>query len=180
MPYPTTIGVGLMSYPSTVDSGQVAPWTTTQPELIQGATSSTLAANIVYCYVFELYGTATYSGMKIKTGSTASGTVDCGIYDSGGNLLVHCSSPSSLTASAVNTISFSANITLNPGRYIMALTPSSSSDTYFRTGSINAGMERAYTATNGGSAGVLPNTTGTLNTTTSCAVMSLVVVGGAP
>ncbi len=156
------------------------PWATTQTELIQGASSSTLGANTVYCYVFEVLATTTYSSMKIRIGATAAGTVDCGIYDSGGNLLIHCTASTALSANVVNTIAFSANITLNPGRYIMALTPSSASDNYFRTGSINSGMERAYTATNTGTAGVLPGTTGTLLVTTSCASMSLVVVGGAP
>ncbi len=165
-----------MSSPSTVDTGQVSPWTVTQAEIIQGASSSTLGANTVYCYVFELLATTTFSGTKVKMGATVTGTVDVGIYDSGGNLLIH-SGATAPTANTVSSITFTST-TLNPGRYIMAMTPSNSTDTYFRTGSIAAGMERAYTATTTGTSGVLPNTTGTLNTTTSCASMSLIVVGG--
>ena len=168
-----------MGYPTTVDTGQVTPWLLGAPEINSAASNGVLAANSVYLYVFELMAPVTVTSMRWRMGATATGTSDLGIYDGNGNLLGHTGA-STNTASTLMTVALTGgNLALSPGRYSLALCPSNATDTYFRANNMAQSVARCYIATNAGTAGVLPATTGAQTSTTACPVLAGIVSGGA-
>jgi len=179
MPNPTNTGGGLMGYPSSVDTGLITPWIIPSEENVMQGSSFTLTANTVYLYLLELQGPATIPSMRYRMGATATGTVDLGIYDGSGNLLGHTGAVSTV-ASGLNTINLISSLNLSPGRYALALCPSNSTDTYIGLTGAKAGGGRWATATNAGTAGVLPGTTGTILTATVSPITIADVTGGAP
>lgn len=168
-----------MGYPTTVDTGTVQPWIITNEEFLSQGSTFTLTANNVYLYLFEIAGPITIATMRYRIGATATGTVDLGLYDSGGNLLSHTGA-TAVAASNINSLSLLTTVNLSPGRYSMALCPSNSTDTYVGSSGLKNGGGRYALATNTGTAGVLPSTTGTILVSTFSIVVNAVVTGGAP
>jgi hypothetical protein len=173
-----------MGYPTTVDTGQP------QPVILQSlgleaavATGSgVLTANIVYLIAVTLTAGVSVSGMRWRVTATATGTTDLGLYDASGNLLVHTGAITNV-ASTTMTSNFSSNYALSPGNYYLALCPSNSTDTYGTTASLSTpgAVSDLRQATNAGTSGVLPSTTGVIAApTTRFPLFCGVVVGGLP
>src|SRR6266567_3875975 len=139
-------------------SGGAAPWLLNEAITTVG-TNVALVANTVYLIPVEVSGACVCTGIRFRT-VTATGTSDVGIYDVNGNLLAH--SGAVANSGALQTLNFLAPLSLAPGRYILAITPGNSTDTYQINGGNIAGLVDAYTATNAAVAGVLPATTGVL------------------
>ncbi len=157
-------------------TGIVAPWLLNESVTTVG-TNVVLVANTVYLVPIEVAGACTCTGIRFRT-VTATGTSDVGIYDANGNLLAH--SGAVANSGALQTLNLLAPLALAPGRYILAITPSNSTDTYQINGGNIAGLVDAYTATNAAVAGVLPNTTGVLVTSAQKLQIVGLIVGGAP
>lgn len=145
------------------------------------AVTTTYTANNVYLYAFEVEVPTAISGGKWRTGATATGTSDIGIYTFAGALLAHTGA----TANAANTSqspNFSGgNITLAPGQYFIGYCVSNSTDTIAGKGGLanSAGDNRWRQATNAATAGVLPNSTGGYTSNpANFPALALVVVGG--
>ena len=150
------------------------PWILNETVNAAG-TATALTANTVYLIPVEVTAPCTMTGIRVKVG-TATGTSDAGVYDANGNLLGH----SGAIANSVGNNTFAVPVALSAGRYILAITPSNSTDTYQINGGINAGLGTGYTATNAATAGVLPNTTGTLVASAQKVQMVGLISGGAP
>ncbi len=169
-----------MSYPSSIDTGQVQPWMIDQG-IGTDATSASgvLAANNVYLFPFELSVGVTITGMRWRMAVTVTGTTDMGIYDASGNLLAHTGVQTNV-ASNVNSANFASPLNLGPGRYYLALCPSNATDTYFRNAALGAAnaIVRAYQGATAGTAGVLPNTTGAISFIQTFPDMAALVSGG--
>ena len=171
-----------MGYPASVDTGQVTPWIIDGGNIAVGNSNAVLSANTVYLWAFEIYTWTVFTGMHWKVAATATGTTDAGIYDSNGNLLAHTGAITNV-ASTQNGAAFANSLSLAPGKYYMALCPSNSTDTYNRINNIQIGasdnaIARTYTATNAGTAGVLPNTTGGTSAASNMPAMAAVTSGG--
>jgi len=168
-----------MPYPTTVDSGQTPPWIITSEAAVLSSTSSTLATNTVYLFAFELFANISISGVRIRVGSTATGTTDLGIYDVNGNKLVSTGAVSN-SSNTTMTNNFSSNYALAPGKYFLAMCVSNNTDTLQRLSGVAnmAPATRFRLANNNGSSGVLPSTTGGTTSTTICPMMAGIVVGG--
>lgn len=148
--------------------------------LMAGSGTAVLAANTVYLYEIVVQVPVTVINMRWKMGSTATGTSDAGIYDSGGNLLGHTGATTN-TASQNMNVAMIANVLLSPGKYFIALCPSNATDTYSRInllGTTGSAIMPAYTATNSGTAGVLPATTGGTTLSGTCPVIAAAISGG--
>lgn len=182
MPAPSTTGGALMGYPTTVDTGQVAPLIIGSDTMAAVSVSGVMnAANEVDLFEFELSAQVTISGMRIRVTATATGTTDLGIYDVNGNLLTHTGAVANV-ASTTMTNNFAAAITLGPGVYYLAFCPSNNTDTYQRLAALtNVSTTSHYRrATTTGTAGVLPATTGAILAAVNAPMLSAVVVGGLP
>lgn len=140
--------------------------------------SGTIIANNVYLLSFELYTTATALSVAVRVGTTATGTTDGGIYDSSGNLLGHSGAITNVASTTMKNALTSA-LTLSPGQYFAGVTASNSTDTYIRISSTSgAACARERQATNTGTAGVLPATTGTLLPGATYPAIAVFFVGG--
>ncbi len=155
---------------------QPAPWLLNETIITVGS-SVLLVANTVYLIPVEVTGYCVATGIRFKT-TIATGTSDVGIYDVNGNLLGH--SGATANAVATSTFNFISPIPLSPGRYMLAITPSNSSDSYSSHSGNNAGLADTYTATNAATAGVLPNTTGGMTANSVKVQMVGLISGGAP
>lgn len=144
--------------------------------------TTTLAANTVYLYAFELAVPTAFSGGKWEMGATSTGVSDIGIYDvATGSLQVHLASAFSNVLNSQNVASFAATFTCPPGQWWMAFATSLGTDNV-RAAAPTASTvleSRARKATNGATIGVLPPTLGAILAPTGKhpAVM-LTVVGG--
>ncbi len=128
---------------------------------LAGVATGVLAANAVYLYAFEVQATITVTGARWRIGTAATGTTDIGIYTFAGNFLIDTGAVSNATATNMSA-NFTANLVLSPGQYFAALCPSNSTDNYLAvqgTSSV-AELTRFRLATNSGTSGVLPSTTG--------------------
>lgn len=183
MPLPSTV-TNNMGYPTTVDTGQVQPWIIEGYSFIPQNSSGTLTpANSVWTFSFEVTANITVTAMRWRMGATATGNSDLGIYDSGGNLLGHTGSVAN-TASVDCTANLTANLTLAPGRYYMAITNGNTTDTYNRLVNETAGtplIHRAGVAANTSTGGItpsLPSTLGAISATPNYVTCSAIVSGG--
>lgn len=159
---------------------QVTPWLLYNEGVAAGSGSGILTANNVYLWAFTLNVPLTITGMRWKVTATATGTTDVGLYDVNGNLLAHTGATAN-SANSTNSANFSSALALSPGRYYMAHCPSNSTDTYSRAVLLIAGSNAdtpSLLATNAGSAGVLPATTGGSSASANQPVMSCIVSGG--
>lgn len=96
------------------------------------ATGVSTAANAVFYYPFLVYEPATAVKMSYIVGGVQNGNCDLGIYDSSKNKLV---SSGTTAQGAINTLQ-ELDITdtaLTPGIYMMAITLSSATGTFFRS-----------------------------------------------
>ncbi len=141
----------------------IAPWTVSNDAAsLTGAATTVLTANVVYLYAFEVMASITVTGCKWHMGTTATGTTDVGVYDANGNLLGHTGAVANVASTNMSNALSGGNLTLAPGQYFLALCPSNSTDTYQ---AVSATSPKTPTSRNrqgvtGGTAGVLPTTTG--------------------
>ena len=151
-----------MPYPNTVDAGGIPPAIISSDATAVSAASGVLAGNVVYLYAFEITASIVISSMKFRVTATATGTTDAGIYDSNGNLLTHTGAVTNTANTTMTNALSGGNFSLAPGQYFSALCCSNSTDTYQRVspGNSYSPMSRMRQATNAGSVGVLPATTG--------------------
>lgn len=110
-------------------------------------------ANTVYLVGIENLTPVTLTGIRVKFATVGgTGHYDVGIYNSSGVLLAHAaSSNTALTtsAAALTPAFIGGAITLQPGRYWLALWIDNATDTIFKTaGSLN--MEVVQSGTNAG------------------------------
>src|ERR671924_515525 len=91
------------------------PWSLFDGDLGAG-TAGTLAANTTYLVGVWLPVAAIATGMVCRSGTTAAGHIDMGIYDVNGNLLGH-SGVSTYAASSVVNLPLLSNVSLPAGRY---------------------------------------------------------------
>lgn len=149
-------------------------WTIDADEALSSVASAALVANQVYLYACVVLTPVQVAGISLNA-ATPTGTVDVGIYDHNGNLLID--SGAIAAVNATHEYPFTSQITLAPGRYFLAMCPSVA-DAYFRKNGLPAGMSRTYQAVNNGTAGVLPATTGGETAASVLPQMSLQFVGG--
>lgn len=148
-------------------------------DIAVGTAAAALTANQVYLYAFEINGPCTADAGRWKMGATVTGTTDMGVYNAAGALLAHTGAVVNV-ANTNMSANFLSSVTLAPGRYFLALCPSNGTDTYNRASAVGTGISRTCQATNAGTAGVLPSTTGTILQNGTCPVMAMHIVGGAP
>lgn len=181
MPAPTTTGVGLMGYPSTVDTGQVVPAIiSNEVGAMVGNNNTTLTQNAVYLFAFEVNSNTTILGGKWWCGSTAASTANMAIYTLAGSIVSGSDSGAvNNSASSVASFTYSTPVTLAPGQYFMAFASATGTDTYIvRSGAGNSTNMRERKATNSLSAGSMPTSTGTLLQQNVAVCCSLTVSGG--
>lgn len=123
-------------------------------------TTGGLTANNVYLHEIVVQVPVTATSLRWGMFATATGTTDIGIYNSAGTLLVHSGATTNVVSSN-NSVSI-ASTALTPGVYYLALCPSNGTDTYARIINLFSANPRSPSllATNTGTAGVLPGTTG--------------------
>ncbi len=157
-----------MGYASTVDTGQVTPWSLTHPALAAAPSATSpvaLVLNTTYLVPVELYADCILTAIRVAHAATSAGNVDLGIYDSSGNRLDHSGVASANTfASKSQQLSLSnGNLSLSKGRYYLALWVDNATDTYYMLTMTNTNLEPALAnALNGTN----PNGTGSTNTAT--------------
>ncbi len=140
-----------------------------------------LTANNIYLYFFKIDVPTTFSGGKFHTGTTATGTVDLGIYSFAGTLLTNTGAIANVASSNMSPNFSGGNYTLAPGQYFMAMCPSNSTDTIGgRAGLTNSnGADRWRLANNSGTAGVLnPAHGGYTDNPNNFPAFALTIVGG--
>jgi hypothetical protein len=160
-----------------------APWMIDTVGDISG--NSTLTANTVYAWSFELYAfTTPVNKIRWKMAATATGNADAGFYDNNGNLLSNVGSTANVANSDV-TGTLGTALNLGPGLYYIALSPGNSTDTYGRATGLYPGaggrVTRAVTGANastGGTTPVLPATLGALTASNSMPIVSGLVTTG--
>ncbi len=156
-----------------------APWLLNESVGTAG-TANALTANTVYLIPVEVNAPCVATGIRFRIGTaTTPSTSDVGIYDMNGNLLGHSGVVTNIASTTI-TLSFTSPIVLSPGRYMLAITPGNSTDTYLQGAGISAGLADSYTATNAATAGVLPNATGGMSAANLKISMVGLVQGGAP
>lgn len=152
-----------------------------------GLVTVVMVALNVYLYSFTLDVPTTFSGVKYRTGSTATGSADAGIYSFAGTLLATIGGLANVASTSVNQAFSGGTITLGPGQYFAAFTSQNATDTYEGITATNNAVtiQSLYRqATNPStvpvSVVVLPNATGGFVNMTSAKLpgFSLTVVGG--
>lgn len=163
MPQPVSTG-GLMGYPSSVDTGQVAPFTleTSDITVLSSATSVTSGRAYFCPYVLQAFVTVAQMRCDI-TAASPTGNVDMGIYDasgangSPGNRLG--STGANAATTGLFTKSLTANLILPPGQYWLAFVDTVGADQPANRSSLVAGMGALY-QTNATNLTVLPSSAG--------------------
>lgn len=139
-----------------------------------------MVANTVYAWSFITQTAITINALRWRNGTTATGTSDVGVYDSGNNLLVH-SGVQTNSSNTTTTFTLATPLLIGPGSYYLALCPSNSTDTYSgiatTPGDFVAGSSFRSQAS-GGSSGVLPNTLGATVRAGSFPSIAAVLAGG--
>lgn len=180
MPYPTTIGGGLMSYASTVDTGQAQPLIFQAAAAEQGTATFAVTAGSAYFSIATLYAPITITQMRMGLTGSPTGNIDMGIYDSTGtngqpnNLLAHTGA--NAAAAGIFTKSLTANLLLSPGIYWIAFLDTVADTIPGRTTSANG--NGAMYKTTSTSLTVLPATAGAIATINATVQVYGLVSGG--
>lgn len=153
-----------MGYPSTVDTGQVSPFTLEEPDNTV-LTGTAVTAQKAYFTSYVLLAPVTVTQMRCFVSSASpTGNIDMGIYDSTGsngapnNLLGHTGAIAA--ANGVFTQNLTANLTLAPGRYWLAFLDTVADSVGLRAAlAANIGVNLQTSAAN---LSVLPSTAGTV------------------
>src|SRR5581483_9813315 len=153
MPQPSTVGGGLMGYPTSVDSGPTQPWFIGEIGDLANCTANTRTANGCYFQQILVRDNVVLTGFRYQFGTGGNGNCQLGIYDANGNLLA--ASAVAATATGVMTFNLSSSLALSPGRYSFGFWISNATDTTF---SISATNASALPASSGTNAGGLPTT----------------------
>ena len=127
-----------MSYPATVDTGQVQPYALYLDDLQQGGLSSGFAAGAIFINGIIVSAPLTILAMECRMG-TATGNIDMGIYDVNFNLLVH--KGATAAASGLNTLTFASPLPLSPGQYWLAWMDTIGTDTVYEANSGLGGFQ---------------------------------------
>lgn len=182
MPYPSTIGGGIMGYPSTVDAGGVAQYLGVDIAAMAGAQNVVLSAGSIYCYEFELRDSVIVTGLKYRAGNVAAGHVNAAIYTQAGNIVSGSDTGSITNNSTTTNVSFSypTSFMLGPGVYWLAFAADSSTDTFIVLSPQTGGslMSKARIATNTLAAGAMPLTLGALSSVVKMPAFSFPLSGG--
>jgi hypothetical protein len=80
---------------------------------------------------FSIPEAATFTRGYVYNGATAAGNWDIGIYDESGNRLASSGAVAMSGTNAIQVIAFTASVTLQPGRYYMALVNDNATATVF-------------------------------------------------
>lgn len=173
-----------MPYPSTVDANITTPLIIGSESVLMGGAPGTLSANAVFLYKFAITVGITITNMRWKSGTTAAGNVNLGIYDANGNLLGSTGSVANTTANLGNSIALAGgNLYLPAGYYYLAFTTGSSTDTFVRAtglGTTGSPIVPSYTAANnstGTTSPVLPATTGAISMSATLPNMGAAILG---
>lgn len=141
--------------------------------------SGVLSANVVYLFAFEIQAPTVVTGGKWRMAVTVTGTTNIGIYTAAGNLVSGSDSGAKTNVTnSDNSFTYVTAITLSPGQYLMALSPSNSTDTYQQRGLTASATTRYRTASNALSGGALPGVTGALTLPSLFPAFSLTIQGG--
>src|SRR5579859_4798621 len=149
MPAPSTTGAH-MGYPSSVDTGQIAPLALYDGEIADNGVVVVTANQIVFVGQ-TLRANATLHALRCQFNPGGSGHYDLGIYDSSGTvpfaggpgvLLAHTSATASVaTSTAVQTPTLQGgDILLPPGNYWLALWGDNALDKFVRHTAAGVGM----------------------------------------
>lgn len=138
MPYPNTIGGGLMGYPTTVDSGGVIPIAAYDGEFSDNGSVTYPQANLVILTSLWLpNGFVGANAISTDFTTGGNGHYDLGLFDSSGanndpgTLLAHCASSSTALATATGRVTptfLNGAITLSPGNYWLAIVVDNTTD----------------------------------------------------
>lgn len=102
-----------------------APFVLANPGYEHCVTPTAVTAGAAYLIAVDLLATITISQMRTTISGTPTGNIDMGIYDATGtnngpnNLLGHTGANAAVTGQF--TKSLTANLTLNPGQYWIAI-----------------------------------------------------------
>ena len=165
-----------MGYPTTVDSGGVQPWSLYADDNAYSSTTTTGGA--IYIVGVVLYAPVVVTGMKCRMGSTAAGNIDMGIYDVNFNVLANKGATGSLSASAVNTLTFANALSLSPGRYWLAWVDSAGSDTVAQATAGSTGFTIARRSVGTGNTTIVANSSWQDTTIRIC--LEAAISGGYP
>lgn len=164
MPQPANTGGGLMGYPSSVDTGQIAPFTLEQSDVTVLTATAITAGRAFFSALPPLYATVTVTQMRCFLSGSPTGNIDMGIYDATGannapnNLLGHTGAIAATTG--VFTKSLLANTILPPGLYWLAIVDTVADSIGLRSGlaaNIGVNVQSSSSALT-----VLPSTAGTV------------------
>lgn len=151
----------------------------TDPTALSGGAGA-LVAGAAFFVAQVLYAPTTFSQMRTWFSGSPTGNVDMGIYDASGgqaapgNLLAHTGAIAATTG--VFTQNLTANITLSPGQYWLAILCTIANSIPVR--STNAAGMGVYARTTSTSLTVLPNTAGTVSTSGSAFAVEALVLNG--
>lgn len=99
--------------------------------------SSTATANTIYGAPVRIVAPTTLTGIRYRVGATATGNVQVGLYNkAASSLLASSASAAVATASTVQSVNFSATVTVEPGIYWPILQFSAAA-TFMGTGAAN-------------------------------------------
>lgn len=143
-------------------------------------TTGAVTAGAAYFIGVVLNAPVTVTQMRTTLSGTPTGNIDMGIYDASGtnrkpgNLLGHTGAYTA--ASGVFTKSLTANLSLSPGQYWLALVDTVADSIQFRATN-GAGMGAIYktTATN---LTTLPSTAGTVAPDSNCIAIEALLSSG--
>lgn len=149
-----------MGYPSSVDTGQVAPFTLETPD-ITVLTPTAIAAGQAFFSAYVLNAQVTVTQMRCSLTGSPTGNIDMGIYDATGANGAPNNRLGSTGANAAATGTFTKNLTANlvlpPGQYWLAFVDTVADTVNLRGGVTNLGVLLRTSATN---LTVLPSTAG--------------------
>lgn len=172
-----------MGYPSTVDSGAIAPAIICSEAMaVAGGVAATLTINVPFLYAFEVpQGQSwTIHQVRWRMGATAAGHTNMAIYTAAGALVAGSDTGSiANSANTTHTIAYGADVSLASGQYFIALASDNGTDTYggITGASARIGDTRHRIGTNTLSAGSMPSTLGTISTATNNPFMGIIPTG---
>lgn len=139
----------------------LSPWFTWPPDRLTTInTVNTSAAwgtaNLALYFPIEIPETVSITKLWWQNGTTATGNVDCGIYDEEQNRLVSTGSTAQTGTSVVQSVDIT-DVTLVAGLYYFALAASSGSSTFWVVGSSALATSYGWSVYRQTSAFALPN-----------------------
>lgn len=151
------------------DSMGHLPWAAWSGTLTSTA-SAAFVDELIYFYPFVIRQSALAVKMGYIVGATAAGSVDLGIYDSQGNLIVSTGLTAQGTINVLQEIDITDTL-LNPGNYYMAIKCTDGTGTGFSTAPADERiLSHVPIYTEAGGAGAALPTTATMISSTQASV----------